>query len=105
MPIGLLMGMPFPTGVRLAERLHPPLVPWGWCINACATVLGSVLSVLVAMFTSFTAVLCAAAGAYLVATLALLLSPDPKTTGNANQMALALAGQEEPRTAGVAERQ
>jgi hypothetical protein len=77
MPLGLLMGMPFPTGVRLAERLHPSLVPWGWCVNACTTVLGSVLSVLAAMFSSFTAVLYAGICIYLLALLAMLLVPGP----------------------------
>ncbi|MEP0844032.1 MAG: hypothetical protein HRF43_15120 [Phycisphaerae bacterium] len=75
LPLGLLMGMPFPTGVRVAERLYPGFVPWGWCVNACTTVLGSVLAVLAAMFTSFTAVLYGGMGVYLLALLALLAAP------------------------------
>jgi len=75
LPVGLLMGMPFPTGIRMAERLNPRFVPWAWCVNACATVLGSVGCILAAMFVGFTAVLYAGAVMYLIALLALLLAP------------------------------
>jgi len=52
LPLGLLMGMPFPTGIRIAEQLYPPFVPWGWCANACSTVLGSILAVMLAIQSS-----------------------------------------------------
>jgi spermidine synthase len=78
LPIGLLMGMPFPTGVRVAERLNPGFIPWGWCVNGCATVLGSVASILVAMFTSFTTVLYIGMGLYLLAMVALIVTPRPR---------------------------
>ena len=79
LPLGLLMGMPFPTGIRLADRLSPPFVPWGWCVNACATVLGSVACILVAMRTGFTLVIYAAIAIYGVALLAMLLAPRLRT--------------------------
>ncbi|MCG8405855.1 MAG: hypothetical protein MI923_11720 [Phycisphaerales bacterium] len=77
-PLGLLMGMPFPTGIRLAERFNSHFVPWGWCVNGCATVLGSVACILVSMLTGFTIVIYAAIGVYGVALLALLFSPRPR---------------------------
>lgn len=77
LPLGLLLGMPFPTGVRLAERYNVRFVPWGWCVNGCATVLGSVGCILMAMLTGFTVVIYAAIGVYGVALLALLVSPRP----------------------------
>ncbi|MBN2563310.1 MAG: class I SAM-dependent methyltransferase [Phycisphaerae bacterium] len=81
LPIGLMMGMPFPAGIRMAERLHAPFVPWAWCVNACATVLGSVGCILVAMFIGFTNVLLAGLILYLAAVVALLLAPpSPKGT-------------------------
>jgi len=75
LPVGLFMGMPFPTGMRLAERLSPGLVPWAWCVNACATVLGSVASMLAGTFFGFTWVLLLSAAIYGVAMLAILLAP------------------------------
>ncbi len=47
MPVGLAMGMPFPTGIRMVERIDTELIPWAWCVNACATVLGSIASILI----------------------------------------------------------
>jgi hypothetical protein len=78
MPIGLLMGMPFPTGIRMAERIDAGLVPWAWCVNACSTVLGSVASILIAMFVGLTNVAYGATMIYMLAMLALLLIPTHK---------------------------
>jgi hypothetical protein len=65
-PLGLLMGMPFPTGLRRVDVLRPQLIPWAWGINACATVLGSVLCVLLSSLVGFNVVLMLAAAVYLV---------------------------------------
>lgn len=75
LPAGLLMGMPFPTGIRLAERLGASLVPWAWCVNACATVMGSVLSILGAMFFGFTPVVYVCTLLYVVALAAMAMAP------------------------------
>lgn len=81
LPVGFLMGMPSPTGIRVAERLNPVFVPWAWCVNACATVLGSIASIIVAMFAGFTVVLHCAIVMYVGAALALLASPWLASTG------------------------
>ncbi|MDQ3885176.1 MAG: hypothetical protein M3239_07000 [Thermoproteota archaeon] len=44
-PIGFLMGMPFPTGVRLLKAHLPEYVPWMWAINGAFSVLGAVLAI------------------------------------------------------------
>ena len=75
MPIGLLMGVPFPTGIRLAEGLDTEMVPWAWCVNAFATVLGSITAILLAMFVGLTAVAYGAAVVYLVAMAAMRAAP------------------------------
>ncbi|MEE9269028.1 MAG: hypothetical protein V3V49_02095 [Candidatus Krumholzibacteria bacterium] len=75
MPVGLAMGMPFPTGIRMVERIDTELIPWAWCVNACATVLGSIASILIAMFVGLTDVAYGAALVYLIAMLALILAP------------------------------
>ncbi len=44
-PIGLLMGMPLPTVMRLLKYHKPAHIPWMWAINGSFSVLGAVLSV------------------------------------------------------------
>jgi predicted membrane-bound spermidine synthase len=41
-PLGLVMGMQFPTGLGRLEEWHAPSVRWAWSLNAAASVLGSV---------------------------------------------------------------
>ena len=64
MPLGFLMGMPFPTGLRLVQT-----VEWAWALNAAASVLGSVLAMVVAIHFGLTATLVCASAAYLLAAL------------------------------------
>ncbi|HVU00747.1 MAG TPA: hypothetical protein VHE30_03315 [Polyangiaceae bacterium] len=71
-PMGLLLGIPFSHGLRAVNEHHPALVPWAWAINGCASVVGSILTVIVSMNFGFSAVLMTAAGVYLVAFAALL---------------------------------
>lgn len=66
---GFFLGMPFPIALRLMSGPSHRLIPWGWAINAYATVVGSVLCVLCAMYWGFTAVYLLAAAAYAVAFL------------------------------------
>jgi hypothetical protein len=85
-PLGFLMGMPFPTGLRaLASRpIHDhanPLsansitednaVEWAWAMNAAASVLGSVLAMVIAIQFGLTMTLACGLVAYVLA-LALL---------------------------------
>jgi len=51
-PLGLLMGMPFPFGIRAVKE--DGTVPWMFAINSAASVLGSVLAMLVALGFGFT---------------------------------------------------
>jgi hypothetical protein len=68
-PLGLLMGVPFPTGIRIAERLSSDIIPWAWCINGCSSVLSSILAVMVALIAGFKSVLLTAALMYFFAIL------------------------------------
>jgi hypothetical protein len=63
-PLGFLMGMPFPSGLRLVKT-----VEWAWALNAAASVLGSVMAMIIAIHYGLTATLVCAAGAYLLAAL------------------------------------
>ncbi len=79
-PLGFVMGMPFPTGLRaLAAGPHGNVpdgednaVEWAWAMNAAASVLGSVLAMLIAIEFGLNVTLACGAAAYL---LALLLLP------------------------------
>ena len=48
-PIGFLMGMPMPTGMRLLKSHIPTFVPWMWAINGGFSVLGAVLTVVLSI--------------------------------------------------------
>jgi hypothetical protein len=75
-PLGFLMGMPFPIGIRTAAAAHPAFVAWAWAANGCASVIGSVCAVLGAMAWNFSVVL-VVSGAVYVGGLALLLRRAP----------------------------
>jgi spermidine synthase len=66
-PLGLLLGMPFPLGLTLLARGAPELTPWAWGINGCASVIGAVSAGLLAVHLGFAGVLWVAAGLYAVA--------------------------------------
>lgn len=51
-PLGFAMGMPFPTGLRLLDQSSAGthgLTEWAWAMNASASVLGSVLAMVIAL--------------------------------------------------------
>jgi spermidine synthase len=68
-PLGFLMGVPFPAGIRLVGRIAPGVVPWAWAINGCASVLSSILAVMIAISRGFSSVLLAGGVAYALALL------------------------------------
>jgi predicted membrane-bound spermidine synthase len=62
-PLGFFMGIPFPKGtLRVGE-----LIDWGFAVNGVASVLGSVLIMLIAFTYGFTISLLIGAGLYLLA--------------------------------------
>ena len=83
-PLGFVMGMPFPTGLRALAAVPVPDFPsvqdnaveWAWAMNAAASVLGSVLAMVIAIQFGLTVTLACGAAAYL---LALLLMPALRT--------------------------
>jgi hypothetical protein len=71
-PLGYLMGMPFPLGIKRADLSAPRMVPWLWGINGTLSVLASVLAVFLAINVGFTAVALVGQAAYGVALLSVL---------------------------------
>jgi len=66
-PLGLALGMPMPTGIRLLAARAPELIPWAWGVNGAASVLGSVAAVAFAMRWGFDQALLTAAALYVAA--------------------------------------
>ena len=66
-PLGVLLGMPLPGGMRLLSAGRPEIVPWGWGINGAFSVIGATLAVFIAMNWGFSVTLIAAAIVYLSA--------------------------------------
>ena len=56
-PLAFFMGMPFPTGLRVAARSSPEVVPWAIGINGCASVIASIATIILAMGIGFSAVI------------------------------------------------
>ncbi len=69
-PLGLLMGMPFPKGLALVEE-SPTLVAWAWGVNGATSVVASILAAILALSWGFSTVLAVGAVCY-TGTLALL---------------------------------
>lgn len=49
-PVGFAMGMPFPNGLTLLERVNPQSVRWAWALNAASSVLGSAAAMFLAIY-------------------------------------------------------
>ncbi len=60
------MGMFFPQGIRLVEKVAPDLVPWAWGANSAASVLGSIVALILAIHAGFAFVAVAAAVCYAI---------------------------------------
>jgi hypothetical protein len=74
-PAGFVMGIPFPTGLRLLEQHHPPSVRWAWSLNAAASVLGSVGALVLALYLGLVQTMLIGGGLYVLAMLVILVSP------------------------------
>ncbi|MHC4183468.1 MAG: spermine/spermidine synthase domain-containing protein [Planctomycetota bacterium] len=65
-PIGFLMGIPFPLGIRSLSN-RPEMIPIAWASNGGMSVIGSVIAIVLAMQYGFSFVAVIAAGLYLCA--------------------------------------
>ena len=74
LPIGIALGIPMPTGLRLLSRTAPQMVAWAWGMNGALSVVGATLAIFIAMNWGFTVALLAACATYLVAAAAFLIA-------------------------------
>jgi len=73
-PLGFLMGIPFPLGVRFLKCVDPGIIPWAWGANGCFSVVGAVLSIVLASGIGFSGVLSAAGGLYVAGAVVVSVS-------------------------------
>lgn len=66
-PLGFLLGIPFPTGIRWVGQNRPGVIPWLWGINGVTSVLGSALATLFSIHIGFRLTLLVAALVYVAA--------------------------------------
>jgi hypothetical protein len=74
-PLGLCLGMFMPLGLGVVSGMSPhpdEFVAWSWAVNGFFSVIGSVLSIILAMSIGFRAVQAIALGVYAIAVLAFL---------------------------------
>jgi hypothetical protein len=67
LPLGFAMGFPFPLGIRLLREMGiENYIPWMWGINGICSVLGSVMTIMIAISLGFTEALLIGASCYLL---------------------------------------
>ena len=52
-PVGMLLGIPMPAGIRLLSARAPQMVTWAWGMNGALSVLGATLAIFIAMNWGF----------------------------------------------------
>lgn len=85
-PLGFLLGVPFPSGIALVNKIAPDLIPWVWGVNGCASVIASIGAALLAVSFGFSWVLIAAAASYAAAMGALVLLLDVRSRRGQGQL-------------------
>jgi len=73
-PLGFLMGMAFPLGMKAASESEPNLTPWLWGINGATSVCASVLAVVISLYAGISAAFWTGMTCYAVAWIAFLCS-------------------------------
>ena len=69
-PIGIVLGVPMPTGLRMLSRRAPDLIAWAWGMNGALSVLGATLAIFIAMNWGFRVTLLTSAATYLIGLVA-----------------------------------
>ncbi|MDT8318368.1 MAG: hypothetical protein RQ824_10345 [bacterium] len=67
LPLGMMMGIPFPTGMTLLGERDEGLIPWAWCVNGSFSVVSSILAMMIAIGFGYSTVLFLAACSYAIA--------------------------------------
>jgi len=71
-PVGLLMGVPFPKGIAILTSEAPALIPWVWGVNGCFSVISSIVATMLSVSFGFSTVLWLACAAYALSAIVML---------------------------------
>lgn len=82
-PVGILLGLCYPTGMRLVEQGESSETPWYWALNGICGVFASAVAVLISIYFGISTTLYAGAICYL-----LLLAVLPLMYGRAREKTL-----------------
>ena len=72
-PLGFILGMPFPTGIRIVKTQMPTNVPWMWSINGGFSVFGAVLATIIGIMYGLSWSMISGVAAYSVALVMVLI--------------------------------
>ena len=67
LPLGFIMGMPFPLVIRMLPGEASGIVPWAWALNGWMSVVASLVTVLISRTWGYSFAFVVALGAYLLA--------------------------------------
>jgi MFS family permease len=76
-PIGIALGIPMPTGMRMLSARAPQMLAWAWGINGALSVLGATLAIFIAMNWGFRVTLFTASATYLIGLAAFVAATQP----------------------------
>ncbi|MGE5552150.1 MAG: hypothetical protein ACM3ZC_16725 [Bacteroidota bacterium] len=79
LPLGLVMGLPFPSGLRLLKAASPDKIAAAWAVNGAFSVLGSVLAVTLATTVGYT--MAVMSGVLIYAVLAMAVHASEQVKG------------------------
>ena len=74
MPLGFVLGMFFPLGIKLVNQADVKMVPWAWGVNGMSSVVSTVLAIILAMSYGFNFVAYLAIIVYLLGTGSILIT-------------------------------
>lgn len=67
MPLGFVMGMPFPLAIKILRIRMNEVIPWMWGINGASSVLASIIAIILAMNVGYRSTLWVGCLFYLLA--------------------------------------
>jgi hypothetical protein len=74
MPLGFVLGMFFPLGIKVINQVDVQMVPWAWGINGMSSVVSTIVAIILAMNYGFTMVAYLAIMVYLLGTTSMLFT-------------------------------
>ena len=85
LPLGFVLGVPFPTGLAVLTRTAPAQVPWAIGANGFASVIGASAALPLAMLFGYRALVLLAFVVYVLAALAFPAAPAGAASAQASK--------------------